>query len=303
MELFRQGQERKYPFIVLHLANAVELLLQDRLVDAGQSIYETTKPVPLPVLKIFDLLKKERIKIPERPFLEFLIEDSNAIHHRFERPELKTVYRYFDGVTGFIKRFLHDEYGLELADVLAEFGQTTEDIQLFGVLEGQGNIIAFLDALFELSPESATLQAFNFVEAKFVELSFLQATYFDPRAKKSFLRASQQSEEFTQLLEKLIQDKFLTRKLISRIDVLRSARNAAIFQPLDAPNKHLKASMSQIRTLKPYRLSNTRNSIRRKTLAPGTAGMQNNGNTSPHMSRKTRESALVSSKDFYCNVF
>jgi len=236
MGLFRQAHERKYPFIVLHLANAVELLLQDRLIDAGQSIYETNKPVPLPVLKILDLLKKERIKIPERPFLEFLLEDSNTIQHRFERPELKTVYRYIDGVTGFIKRFLHDEYGLELADVLSEFGQTPDDIQLFGVLEGQGNVMAFLDTLFELSPESAILQAFNFVEAKFVELSFLQSAYFDPRVKKSFMRASQRSEEFTQLLEKLVQEKYLTQKLAMRIDVLRSARNAAVFQYVDSPN-------------------------------------------------------------------
>ena len=36
VELFRQVDERKYKFIILHLANAVELILQDRLIDAGK---------------------------------------------------------------------------------------------------------------------------------------------------------------------------------------------------------------------------------------------------------------------------
>ncbi len=229
VELFRQNDERKYPFMVIHLAECVELLLQDRLIDAGQSIYEGAKSSLLSVTKVLDLLKKERVKIPERPLIDFLIEDRTTIFHRFEHPELKTVYRYIDEVTAFAKRFLQDEYGVELADILAELGQSEEDLQIFGVLEGQGNVLAFLDTLFAISPESATLQGFAFVEEKFVELSFLQSGYLDPRAKKSFLRASQRSVEFTQLLEQLVKDKFFTNALVNQIDTLRVARNYAIY--------------------------------------------------------------------------
>ena len=236
MELFRQAHERKYTFIVIHLAEAVELILQDRLIDAGQSIYESGKTMPLNGLKVMDLLKKEHVKLPERPLLEFLLEDRNTLYHRFGHPELKAVYRYLDDVTGFLKRFLRDEYQVELADILSELGQTGDDLQLFGVLEGQGNLMAFLNALFELSPESALAQAFNFVEAKFGELAFLQATYIDPRAKKSFLRSAQRNPEFLRLLDGLTQEHFLTRDLVNQLDLLRAARNYALYrEDADAP--------------------------------------------------------------------
>lgn len=236
VELFQQANERKYVFIVLHLANTVELLLQDRLLDAGHSIYEINKPVALNVFKVLELLKKERVKIPERPFIDLLIEDRDTIQHRFERPELKTIYRYIDDVTGFVKRFLREEFTLDLGDVLRELGQTEENLQLFGVLEGQGNVLAFLDKLFALSPGAAIVQAFNFVEGKFMELSFLQATYFDPRVKESFLRTSHKSAEFTQLLETLVEEKFLTRKVVNQLDQLRSARNYAVYHDAESLN-------------------------------------------------------------------
>ena len=229
MELFQQANERTYPFIALHLANAVELLLHDRLIDAGHSLNDSVKGTPLPFNKALDLLKKERVKLPERPFLELLNEDRQTLQHRFERPELRTVYRYLDETTEFARRFLHDEYGVELADTLFEFGLKEEEIHLFGVLEGQGNVLAFLNKLFDISPESAILQAFNFVEARFAELSFLQAAYLDPHANKSFLRSSQRSAEFTQLLDKLVEEQFFTAKMIDEMDALRFARNYAVF--------------------------------------------------------------------------
>ncbi|MBD3308543.1 hypothetical protein GF339_19105 [candidate division KSB3 bacterium] len=236
MELFRQVDDRKYSAIVLHLANAVELLLQDRLMDAGHSIYETNKSTTLSVNKVLDHLKKERVKIPERPFLELLFENRKTIHHRFGHPDLKTVYQYIDQVTGFMKRFIHDEYGIVLADVLRELGQADDDLQLLGVLEGQGNVLAFLDKLFALSPESAILQAFNFVEGKFAEYAFLQAKYLDPRAKKSFLRASQKSPEFLVLLDMLLEEQVFTQDLIEEMDLLRIARNYAIYRDTSDAN-------------------------------------------------------------------
>jgi hypothetical protein len=229
VELFRQVDERKYKFVILHLANAVELLLQDRLIDAGESIYEPTKPVTVSIWRILDSLKKLRVKIPERPVIEFLVEDRNTVHHRLGYPELKTVYYYLDEVTAFFKRFLRDEYGIELADVLKELGISEGDLQLLGVLEGQGNEQAFLDKLFELSPDSAILQAFKFIEGKFSELFFIQDGYLELKARKPLLLAPQRSSNFEQLLDGLVEGKFLTRKLVNKLDTLRTARNYAVY--------------------------------------------------------------------------
>lgn len=229
VELFRQVDERKYKFVILHLANAVELLLQDRLIDAGQSIYESSKPVTLSIWKVLDALNKIRVKIPERPMVDLLVEDRNTLHHRIEVPELKTVYYYLDEVTAFFKRFLREEYGVELASVLQQLNISEEDLQLLGVLEGQTNEIIFLEKLFELSPESAILQAFKFVEGKFSELFFIQEGYLELKTRKPFLLAPQKNPDFERLLDGLVEEGFLTQGLIDRLDVLRMARNFAVY--------------------------------------------------------------------------
>lgn len=230
IELFRQLDERHYKFIMLHLANAVELLLQDRLIDAGESIYEAGKTNRISVWKVLESLRKLRIQIPERAVLEGLLEDRESLQYRPGHPELKTVYYYLDAVTAFFKRFVQAEYGIAVADVLRELGIAEGDLHLLGVLEGEGNEIAFLDALFHLSPESAVLQAFKFIEGKLLELFFLQQGYYDLKTKKPLLLSQQPSHEFEQLLDSLVNRHFLTRKLISQMDGLRAARNYAVYR-------------------------------------------------------------------------
>lgn len=239
VELFKQVDERKYKFIILHLANAVELILQDRLIDAGKSIYESTKPVTISIWKALDTLDKLRIKIPERPVIDLLIEDQNTIQHRLGYPELKTVYSYLDTVIAFFKRFFREEYGVELAEILQEMKVPQGDLQLFGVLEGQRNESVFLEKLFELSPESAILQAFKFIESKFSELSFIQEGYLELKTRKPVLLAPQRNPDFEQLLDGLVEGKFLSRKLVKQLDVLQAARNYAVYHAAsgdDAPD-------------------------------------------------------------------
>jgi hypothetical protein len=236
VELFRQVDDRKYTFIVLHLADAVELILQDRLIDAGESIHESGKLQKLTVWKVLDALRKLRVSLPERPMLELLLEDRQTIHYRPGRPELKTVYYYLDAVAAFFSRFVQDEYGIFLPDVLRELGIADADLQLLGVFEGQGNELAFLEALYALSPSSAVLQAYKFIESKCSELYFLQQGYLELKTRKPFLSAPQRSPEFEELLAKLLAGKFLTKKLINSLDKLRAARNYAVYRVSDGEN-------------------------------------------------------------------
>jgi hypothetical protein len=230
IELFRQADERMYKIIVLHAANVAELLLQDRLIDTGESIYETGKSSRISIWKVLETLRKLRLHLPERAILEGLFEDRESIQYRPGAPTLKTVYYYMDAVTAFFKRFARDEYGIDLADVLRELGIAEGNLQLLGVLEGEGNELAFLEALFNLSQESAVIQAFKFLEGKFAELFFVQQGYYDLKTKKPLLLSHQPSPEFEQLLESLIDRRFLTRKMIGLLEELRAARNYAVYR-------------------------------------------------------------------------
>lgn len=236
IELFRQADERTYKIIVLHTANVAELLLQDRLIDAGESIYETGKNSRISIWKVLETLRKLRLHLPERSLLEGLFEDRESIQYRPGTPALKTVYYYLDAVTAFFKRFARDEYGIELADVLRELGIAEGNLQLLGVLEGEGNEFAFLEALFELSPEAAVIQAFKFLEGKFTELLFMQQGYYDLKTKKPLLLSHQPAPEFEHLLESLIERRFVTRKVSGQLAALRTARNYAVYRPAPTLN-------------------------------------------------------------------
>src|SRR5258708_40204626 len=91
-ELFAQKSPKKYKFVILHLANAVELILKDCMIDQGVSIYIPKSNKTLTIWECTDLLDSKGVKLPERPVIELLIDDRNTIQHRFGYPSAEAVY-------------------------------------------------------------------------------------------------------------------------------------------------------------------------------------------------------------------
>lgn len=168
-ELYTSGKQRNYKFVILHLANSIELILKDRLVDKGISIYKAKQPQTIGVWDAFEKLDIVGVSIPERAVIELLIDDRNTIQHRFGFPDAETVYFYLEHVVTFLTRFVNDEYGLALADVLASH-LSDEDLAFLGLSEKRSQEESAIDRLFSISPESAVMQAFNLIEHRFMKL-------------------------------------------------------------------------------------------------------------------------------------
>lgn len=216
-ELYTQGNERKYKFVILHLANAIELILKDRLVDKGESIYVPKKSLTITLWDSFDKLQKVGINIPERPIIELLVDDRNTIQHRFGFPDSETVFFYLKRAAAFFARFLHEEYGVELLDTLKPYLEL-EDLAILGLVRDEDEN-AQLDKLFMLSPESAVLQAYNLVEAKFYKVLKV-----DPDIQKRpyiFWR----TKEFPHILDELAISGFIAHETASEFNFLREVRN------------------------------------------------------------------------------
>lgn len=216
-ELYMQGNERKYKFVILHLANAIELILKDKLVDKGVSIYIPKKSLTITIWDSFDKLQKVGINISERPIIELLVDDKNTIQHRFGFPDSETVFFYLKRVVAFFARFLNEEYGVELLDTLKPFLEL-EDLAMLGLIRDEDEN-AQLDKLFKLSPESAILQAYNLVEAKFLEVLKI-----DPDVQKRpyiFWRA----KEFPHILDELAISGFISHETAREFNFLREVRN------------------------------------------------------------------------------
>jgi len=218
MELFAQGQERKYKFIILHLANAIELIFKDRLIDKGISIYEAKSNRTLDIWTVFTELGKVNVQIPERPVIELLVDDRNTIQHRFGFPNSDTVFYYLEQVLGFFKRFFTDEYSVDLAETLRLY-VSEKDLAMFGLVEKPEDKYAFLDELFALSPESAVLQAYNLVEGRFLQVMPEAAS--EKRPPRMIL----QDRSFVHVLDDLVIGKFISQDLPRKFDLLRQMRN------------------------------------------------------------------------------
>ena len=217
-ELYTQGNERKYKFIILHLANAIELILKDRLVDEGVSIYQSNKPLTITIWKSFEKLEEVGIGVPERPVIELLVDDRNTIQHRFGFPDAETVYYYLKRVVSFFERFLDEEYAVDLSDTLKPY-LSVENLAVLGLAEEKDEY-AQLDRLFDLSSEAAVLQAYSMLEAKTMDV-------IERPLAKTRTFPFWRSPDFRHILDDLAIRGFISHDTARNFDLLRQVRNRA----------------------------------------------------------------------------
>lgn len=109
-------------FALLHIDQAVELLLKERVRRGGQSIYKNPKET-ISIWGAYEILDtKLNCKIPEKPDLELLHEERNSIQHKYANPSAEDAAFHVENALKFLARFTKDELGLDLADhVSSEF--------------------------------------------------------------------------------------------------------------------------------------------------------------------------------------
>lgn len=217
IEIYTEGDKRKFKFVILHLANAIELILKDCLIDEGVSIYEPKSSRTINIWMSFEKLDKVAINIPERPIIELLVDDRNTIQHRFGFPDAEAVFYYLQRVVWFFERFLDEEYGVDFLDVLRQY-LSVDELAIIGLNEEKNKYMQ-MDKLFDLSPESAVLKAYNAVESKFLEVMDVELDSM----KRSF--AFWRSSSFHLLLDDLTANGFISYETAEKFDFLREMRN------------------------------------------------------------------------------
>lgn len=169
IDLYASKEPKKYKFVILHLANAIELILKDRVVDCGQSIYKDNSKQTISIWDAFKLLEGYSIQIPEKPVIELLVDDRNTIQHRYGYPSSEAVFHYLQQALAFFQRFLLENYGVNLKSALS-LHTSQECIAKIGfAFEGEEED-ANIEEIFQLSPESAMLMAWKLLDERFSPL-------------------------------------------------------------------------------------------------------------------------------------
>lgn len=111
---FRSTTTADMKFALLHVDQAVELLLKECVRGGGRSIYKNPKET-ITIWGAYDVLTDElHVAIPERADLELLHEERNNIQHRYANPSSEDAAFYIDKAMAFIRRFVKDELKLDI---------------------------------------------------------------------------------------------------------------------------------------------------------------------------------------------
>lgn len=113
---FRSDTPTDMKFAMLHVDQAIELLLKERVRTGGKSIYKNPKET-ISVYGAYEILDKELgCKIPEKPDLELLHEERNNIQHKYLNPSAEDAEFHVSKAMAFIQRFVKDELKLDIAE-------------------------------------------------------------------------------------------------------------------------------------------------------------------------------------------
>ena len=106
-------------FALLHIDQAIELLLKERVRTGGKSIYKNPKET-ISIWEAYKILEQEiKCIIVEKPNLEMLHEERNNIQHRYSNPSSEDAAFHVENAVRFISRFVKDELKLELSDFVS----------------------------------------------------------------------------------------------------------------------------------------------------------------------------------------
>lgn len=113
---FRSDTTADTKFALLHLDQAIELLLKEKVRTSGKSIYKNPKET-ITIHGAYEILAKElSIAIPEKADLELLHEERNSIQHKYASPSPEDAAFHVDKAMRFVKRFLKDELNVTIED-------------------------------------------------------------------------------------------------------------------------------------------------------------------------------------------
>jgi len=120
LQHFINGDPLDHRLAVLHMDQAVELVLKERVRVSGKQVMKPGGKESISLLEAYKQLEAIGVPIFERANLDLLHEQRNQIQHLFASPDANTTRFHLDNTLFFLARFLADEFALRLLDFIPD---------------------------------------------------------------------------------------------------------------------------------------------------------------------------------------
>jgi hypothetical protein len=118
---FRSNTATDMKFAIMHVDQAIELVMKERVRAGGRSINKpNNSKETLGIWALYEILEKDlKCKIPEKADLELLHEERNAIQHKYLNPSAEDASFHISNGVRFLQRFLKEELAVDIYDHVA----------------------------------------------------------------------------------------------------------------------------------------------------------------------------------------
>lgn len=177
---FNGEKELDRKLVILHLANAIELIFKDMVLDLNESIYKGPKET-ITIHGCIKIILDKGVNIPYHNKIELLVDERNALQHRFGSPNELTTIFYMNIVVDFFKEILSKHYDQEYVDVISQFVEERDLLALKLREPKNENELEKLKDLSKIHPLGALLSATAYLEriiSKFIDSLELENSPF-----------------------------------------------------------------------------------------------------------------------------
>jgi hypothetical protein len=240
---FNGTSELDRKLVILHLSNAVELLLKDMVLDGGDSIYKNPKET-ITIHGCVESLNARKVIIPHINKLELLIDERNALQHRFGSPNELTAIFYMNVALDFFRSVLKHHYGQEFDEMLSQFVDE-KDLIAFRMREPSNDSeLENLKKLAKFHTLGALLSAIAYLEKTIIQFAVKVGIEDDIARRHPMFPISGRYLEFNGIE--------LSAKLRERLDNTRRLRNLAAHGRVDPTKEDVISAISSIEELEHY---------------------------------------------------
>lgn len=165
---FNGTSELDRKLVILHLSNSVELLLKDMVLDGGESIYKNPKET-ITIYGCIEILAAKKIIVPFLNKLELLIDERNALQHRFGSPNELTAIFYMNVSLEFFRSVFKQHYSQDFDELIAQFADEKDLIALKMREPSNDSELENLKKLGKVHPLGALLSAVAYLEKTVIQ--------------------------------------------------------------------------------------------------------------------------------------